>query len=413
MKATNVAKDVYWVGANVHTEDLFEGIWPLPYGVALNSYIVKGEKTAIVELVREWGGASHILMENLNSINISPDDIDYVILNHLEPDHTGLAYLSKNFAPKAKFIATEKGAKLLEAFYEMKDNVIGVKTGDEIDLGKGKKFIFTEIPNVHWPETMATYEPDSKVLFTGDAFGAFGVHEGSIFDDETPEVHKQYWEGETLRYYSNIISMFSSNVLKAIDDLKHIDIKVIAPSHGLVWRGNPQAVINKYVRYANYNKDFGEPEICVIWGSMYGNTEVMLNSVLKGISSEGVPVHTHRVPNEDPSFILSDAYKSAGLVIGCPTYEYSMFPPMKYIMELLKKKFVKFKKALYFGSYGWSGGAQKEFDKLSENMNWDIYESITFNGHPTPEECDKGEEIATKLANDVKKIPSKIKNEDY
>ena len=413
MKAINIAKDVYWVGANVHTEDLFEGIWPIPYGVALNSYVVKGKKNAVVELVREWGGASHILIENLNSINISPVDIDYVILNHLEPDHTGLAYLSKTIAPKAKFVTTQKGAKLLKAFYGMTNNIMEVKTGDELDLGNGKKFIFKEIPNVHWPETMATYETESKVLFSGDAFGAFGVHRGSIFDDETPNIHKQYWEEETLRYYSNIISMFSSSVLKAIDDLKNLDIKVIAPSHGLVWRGNPQTIINKYIRYSNYNKEFGEPEICVVWGSMYGNTEVMLNSVLKGISSAGIPVNVHRVPNEDPSFILSDAYKSAGLIIGCPTYEYGMFPPMKYLMELLKKKFIKYKKVLYFGSYGWSGGAQKEFDKLSENMNWDIYESITFNGHPTPEECEKGEQIAAKLAEDVKNIPPKIKNEEF
>lgn len=412
MQAIKIADNIYWVGANVHTEDLFEGIWPIPHGVALNSYIVRGEKIAIIELVREWAGAAHILMENLKSIPVKLEDIDYIILNHLEPDHTGFTYLLHKLVPKAEIVTTKRGAALVEGFYGIKNNIRIVKTGDRIDLGQGKELVFTEIPNVHWPETMVTYETNSKVLFAGDAFGAFGVHRGCIFDDETPEAYKPYWEEEMLRYYANIVSMFSTSVLKAIEALKDLEIKIIAPSHGLVWR-NPDVVIKKYVRYANYNQDFGEPEICIVWGSMYGNTEAMLNSILRGIASEGVPVTVHRVPNEDASFILSDVYKSAGLIIGCPTYEYEMFPPMKYLMDLLKKKRMKFKKVLYFGSYGWSGGAKKDFDELSENMNWDIFEPIIFQGHPTQEEQQVGEKRAAELARKVKDIPSKIIDEDY
>jgi flavorubredoxin len=412
MQAIKIADNIYWVGANVHTEDLFEGIWPIPHGVALNSFIVKGERIAIIELVREWAGAAHILMENLKSIPVSLEDIDYIVLNHLEPDHTGFTYLLHKLAPKAEIITTKKGAALVEGFYGIENNVRVVKTGDKIDLGKGKELVFTEIPNVHWPETMVTYEPSTKVLFSGDAFGAFGVHRGCIFDDETPDVYKSYWEEEMLRYYANIVSMFSTSVLKAIEALKDVDIKVIAPSHGLIW-GNPEIVVKKYVRYANYNQNFAEPEISIVWGSMYGNTEAMLSCILRGIASEGVPVSVHRVPNEDVSFILSDAYKSAGLVIGCPTYEYEMFPPMKYFMDLLKKKRMKYKKVLYFGSYGWSGGAKKDFDELSNNMNWDILEPIVFRGHPTDEEQKNGELRAAELAREVKKIPSKIIDEDY
>jgi flavorubredoxin len=413
MQAIKISDDIYWIGANVHTEDLFEGIWPIPNGVALNSYVVKGDKVAIIELVREWGGASHVLLENLKSIPIDIHKIDYIILNHLEPDHTGFIYLLKSFVPHAKIVSTQKGIELVKAFYGIEDNLVVVKTGDEIDLGKGKKLVFTEIPNVHWPETMVTYEKSSKILFSGDAFGAFGVHQGIIFDDETPEAHKLYWEEEMLRYYANIISMFSTNVLKAIESLSLKDIKMIAPSHGLIWRGKPEVVIKKYVRYANYNQDYAEPEICVVWGSMYGNTEVMLNAILKGIGKEGVPVSIHRVPYENASFILSKAYKSAGLVIGTPTYEYGMFPPMKYFMDMLKKKFVKYKKVLFFGSYGWSGGAQKEFDELSKNMKWDIIDPIAFRGHPTKEQLEKAENLAAELAKQIKKIPTKISDENY
>ena len=413
MQAVKLADKIFWIGANVHTEDLFEGIWPIPNGIALNSYVIKAEKIAVIELVREWGGASIGFLESLKSLNISLKDIDYVILNHLEPDHTGFAHILKSLAPKSKFVATEKGAALLDGFYGMKDNIIVAKSGDSIDLGQGKSLEFTEIPHVHWPETMATFETDSKILFSGDAFGAFGVHQGSIFDDETPQANKSYWEDEMLRYYANIISMFSPSVIKAIESLSPLDINMIAPSHGLVWRSKPEVVIKKYIRYANYNKNFAEPEICVVWGSMYGNTEAMLNAILKGISSEGIPVHVHRVPNEDASFILADAYKSAGLVIGTPTYEYSMFPPMKYLMELLQKKHIWYKKVLFFGSYGWSGGAQKDFNVLAENMHWNILEPLLFKGHPTVEELNKGEELAKNYAHSISEIPSKIKDEEY
>ncbi|MDX1797352.1 MAG: FprA family A-type flavoprotein [Candidatus Lokiarchaeia archaeon] len=412
IQATKLAENIYWIGANVHTEDLFEGIWPISNGVALNAYLIIGDKIALIELVREWGGAAMTLLENLKSLSLSLKDVDYIVLNHLEPDHTGFTYIIRSLAPKSQIVTTEKGSKLVDAFYGIKDNIKVVKTGDEIDLGQNKKLIFTEIPHVHWPETMVSYEPDSKILFSGDAFGAFGVHQGSIFDDETSDVNKPYWEKEMLRYYANIIAMFSPNVIKAIDSLSSLNIKMIAPSHGLIWR-KPKVVLNKYIRYANYNKDYAEPEICVIWGSMYGNTEAMLNAVLKGIASTGVPINIHQVPNEDPSDILADAYKSAGLIIGCPTYEYSMFPPMKYLMELLKKKHIWYKKALYFGSYGWSGGALKDFNNLSEGMHWDILEPLTFNGHPTGDQLDKGEKLGQELAIQVKEIPLKIKDEDY
>lgn len=411
--AVKITDKIYWTGANVHTEDLFEGIWPIPDGVALNTYVVKGDKIAVIELVREWGGAAMSFIENLKSLSISISDVDYVILNHLEPDHTGFIYLTHNLAPNAQIVTTERGAALLEGFYNIKENILIVKTNDELDLGNNKLLKFIEIPNVHWPETMATYEAHSKVLFPGDAFGSFGVHRGGIFDDEIPDIEKPYWENEMIRYYANIIATFSPNVRKAIESLQSFDIQTIAPSHGLVWRTHPEVVIKKYQRYANYNNDFGEPEICVVWGSMYGNTETMLNSILRGAASHETPLNVHRVPNEDVSFILADAYKSAGLILGAPTYEYSMFPPMKYFFEMLKKKHVWYKKVLFFGSFGWSGGALREFNELSENMHWDILDPIVFKGHPSVEQLREGETRARDLANQIKTIPSKIKKEQY
>jgi anaerobic nitric oxide reductase flavorubredoxin len=413
IQSVKLADGIHWIGANVHSEDLFEGIWPIPNGVALNAYVIKGEKIAVVELVREWAGAAQLFLEGLQSLSMTPKDIDYIILNHLEPDHTGFTFTLKKLAPNAQIVATPKGIDLVDGFYGIKEDVMRVKTGDRLELGKGKALTFAEIPHVHWPETMVSYEEQSKILFSSDAFGSFGVHQGSIFDDETPDASKHYWEEEMLRYYANIVAMFSPNVLKAIDALGGLDINMIAPSHGLIWRGKPKVVVNKYVRYANYNQDFAEPEICVVWGSMYGNTEVMLNAVLKGIAREGVPMNVFRVPNDDVSFILAKAYKAAGLIIGTPTYEYSMFPPMKYLLELLQKKHIYYKKVLFFGSYGWSGGAQKDFDAIAKGMKWDVLDPLSFRGHPTESELKKGESLANDLARQVKQIPSKIKDEDY
>jgi len=413
MAAVKLANDIYWIGANVYTEDLFEGIWPTPNGVTLNAYVVKGDKTAVIELVREWGGASLTLLQNLKSLGVAPQDINYIVLNHLEPDHSGFTYTLRNLAPNAEIICTQRGTALVDGFYGIKDNVRAVKTGDTLDLGQGKEIVFAEIPNVHWPETMVSFEKSSGILFSSDAFGSFGAFRGSIFDDEQPAVNKPYWEAEMLRYYANIVATFSPSVLKAIDALKSLSVRMIAPAHGLIWRGRPQAVINKYLRYANYNKDFAEPEVCVIWGSMYGNTEAMLSAVLRGIAREGVPVTVYRVPNEDASFILADAYRAAGLILGVPTYEYSMFPPGRYVLELLVKKHVWYKKVGFFGSFGWSGGAQKDFDELSKNMHWDILDPLTFRGYPTPEILQKGEQMGADLARQVKEISPKIKDEEY
>jgi flavorubredoxin len=407
MKTVKIAEGIYWLGLSVTTNDLFEGIWPIPHGVTLNAYLVKGEKIALIDLVRDWGGAPSYVEEQLREIGVDIKSIDYLVLNHLEPDHTGWLGILREINPKIQIYTTEKGVKLVESFYCITEGVHGVKSGDKLELGGGKTLVFQEIPNVHWPETMVTYEPSTKVLFSCDAFGSFGALRGSIFDDETPASYSEYYDEETLRYYANIVGPFSSFVLKAIEKAGALDIKVIAPSHGLIWRGNPMKIVKRYVRLANYMNEPAEPKVTVVWGTMYGNTERIVREIISGISSEGVAVDVFKVPDDNVSFILASAWESAGLVMAMPTYEYKMFPPMRYVLDIFAQKHVWHKKVLRCGSYGWIGGAEKEFVEKTKDLKWDIIGSLEYPGTPKKADLEKGFAMGKELAQKVKAIPAK------
>jgi flavorubredoxin len=408
MKAHTIAENIYCIHADIQTTDLFEGIWPIPQGVSLNSYVVKGKKTALIDLFRDWSGASEQLEEAMASIGIGFDQVDYLILNHLEPDHTGWLREFRKLNPNSKIIATAKGINLVKTFYKEEKGLLAVKDGDKLDLG-GIELVFYEAPNIHWPETMVTWEGVSGTLFSCDAFGSFGALGDRVFDDEfTPEQHR-FFETESLRYYANIVSSFSAFVERGIQKLSGLDIKCVAPSHGIVWRKNPGLIIDRYVKYASYSKASGngpggEKEISVIWGSMYGNTKEGLDAVIRGIEAEGVPYTIHRVPNEDVSYVLADAFKSAALVLAMPTYEYAMFPPMAYVLDIFRRKHIFGKTVLRIGSWGWVGGAKKEYEAVIEALRWESVPSVEWAGAATPEELAVLEQRGRELARTVKNL---------
>jgi flavorubredoxin len=277
--------------------------------------------------------------------------VDYLILNHLEPDHTGWLAEFRKLNPKCEIIATAKGIGLVKSFYKVETGLRAVKDGDTLDLGAGKILTFFEAPNLHWPETMVTWDAGSGSLFTCDAFGSFGALGERIFDDEFNEAEHALFEKETLRYYANIVSSFSIFVERAIQKLAGLDIKCICPSHGIVWRKNPKEIINRYAKYASWAKGPAEREIAIVWGSMYGMTRLGLDAVIRGIEKEGVPYSIHRVPDENVSYVLADAWKSSGIVLAMPTYEYAMFPPMAYILDIFRRKHVFGKKAFIKGFF--------------------------------------------------------------
>jgi flavorubredoxin len=401
MKAQRIADGVHCLHADIVTDDLFEGIWPIPGGVSLNSYAVKGTKTALIDLVRDWAGAPGELEAQLRQLGIGSGGIDYLVLNHLEPDHTGWLAEFRALYPKAEIVSTAKGLELVKSFYKIDSGLRAVKTGDELDLG-GRKLVFVEAPNVHWPETMVSFEPASGVLFSCDAFGGFGKLGERVFDDERSPEELAAYEEEALRYYANIVASFSTFVLRAIDKLAGIDVKVVAPSHGVVWRRDPSKIIETYRKFARYAKGPREREVCVVWGSMYGNTKRGVDAVLRGIESEGVKARLHRVPNEDVSYVLADAWRCEGIVLAMPTYEYKMFPPMSYVMDLFERKHVNERSALRIGSYGWVGGAKKEHEERTIPLKFDYVEPYEWAGAPSEADLAALEARGAELARKVK-----------
>ena len=402
MPAIEMKPGIWWVGVNVRSHDLFEGLWPIPDGVSLNSYIVKGDKIAIIDLVREWSGSSSNLLQQLETAGITPAEVDYIVANHLEPDHSEFLRNFRRLAPRAEILASPKGIELAQALCGVTEGARAVADGEELDLGAGKKLVFAHIPFVHWPDTMVTYEPNSQVLFSCDAFGGFGALKGILYDDEVlPEDQDFYYRG-MLRYYANIVANFAKPVQRAIDKLKGIPVSVIAPSHGLVWRSDPGEVVQRYLRFAGYSGGQCEKGITLLWSSMYGNTKAVTDAVMRGVAREGVPMEVFEVPLADHSYILASVFKNKGIIVGAPTYEVKMFPPMAQALDSIARKRMTGRKAFHFGSFGWSGGAQKEFETVAEELKWELSESLEFRGAPSSEDLSKAEDLAAAFARAIR-----------
>ena len=405
MKKIKIADDIHMLSMNV-SDMLFEGIWEIANGVTLNSYIVKGEKTAIIDGVIGWDGVPETLYSNLEEIGVAPENIDYLIVNHMEPDHSGWIESFEKINNNFTILCTDKAAKLVSSFYGNSGRIKAVKEGDTLNLGKGKVLSFHPVPNVHWPDTMFTYEADTKTLFSCDMYGAFGKMEEHHFDDEMTPEEIEFYETEGIRYYSNVMTTFTSMLKKAIQKSKEFDIKIIAPGHGPIYRKNPQKIIDDYTRFSQYAVGAGKNEISILWGSMYGMTEKAVNFAESILKREGIKVNKLKMPLESESEMIATVFKSAGIIIAAPTYEYKLFPPVAAAIDELGRKRITGKAAFRFGSYGWSGGAEKELKEIIErnNMKWDFVDSVEFEGSPKEEDLIK---IESRILELIKKMKDK------
>jgi len=397
MPSVEIRPDVFWIGLNDRTTDLFEGIWPVAdTGVTYNSYVLRGEKNVIVDLAK--GFKTDEYFELLDSI-VPLDKIDYIVINHMEPDHTGAIRALSRIPGKCTLLATEKARDMLAAYYGITENIRTVADGEELNVG-AKTLRFVHTPFVHWPETMVTYDATDQILFSCDAFGGYGTLPGTSFDDQVADL--LFYEREALRYYVNIVAKYSAPAAKAIEKLSGVPVQIIAPSHGLVWRRDPGRIIELYRRWAGLAAGGGETGVTLVYGSMYGNTEKMMNAVAQGISRSGLPVEIFDAARTHSSYILPALWTYRGVMVGAPTYEGSLFPPVAQALEMAALKRVIKKKAAVFGSYGWSKGGMAAFKKIVEPLTWDVTDILEFRGGPTPELLKQGEEFGERFAAAVK-----------
>jgi anaerobic nitric oxide reductase flavorubredoxin len=397
MPSVEIRPEVFWIGLNDRTTDLFEGIWPVSQeGVTYNSYLLRDEKKVIIDLAK--GFKTDEYFERIDAL-VPLSEIDYIVINHMEPDHTGAVRALVRIPRKLTIIATEKAREMLAAFYGITENVRVVADGEELPIGK-RTLKFVHAPFVHWPETMVTYDATDRILFSCDAFGGYGALPGTIFDDQCADL--VFYEREALRYYVNIVAKFSNPTLKAIEKLAGIPIDVIAPSHGLVWRRDPGRIIELYRQWAQLAQGGGEPGVTLVYGSMYGNTEKMMNAVAQGISRSGLPVEIFDAARIHPSYILPALWTYRGVMVGAPTYEGTLFPPVAHALDMAALKRVVNKKAAIFGSYGWSKGGMAAFRKMVEPLKWEVTEVMEFRGSPTAEQLRQGEELGERFAAAVK-----------
>jgi len=392
-----ISPGVYWIGVNDRTTDLFEGLWPItPEGVSYNSYLAIDDKKAIIDLAKAV--KTDEFFDQIDQIT-DIAGLDYVIVNHMEPDHTGVLRSLRRIATESTIVCTEKAAAMLSDFYGIADGIRVVADGESLSLG-GRKLTFFSTPFVHWPETMMTYDDSSQILFSCDAFGSYGALEGVLFDGDCADL--PFYEREALRYYVNIVALFSQAALKAIDKLADVPVAVVAPSHGLVWRDHPAKIVQLYRKWAEYATGPAEVGATLVYGSMYGNTERMMNAVAQGIASQGVPVNIFDAARTHVSYILPSLWAYRGVMVGAPTYEGSLFPPVAQVLAAASHKRIRNKVAARFGSYGWSGGAQRDFERLIEPLKWELCESLEFAGGPSSEDLERGEELGVRFGQRIK-----------
>ncbi|MCL2009600.1 MAG: FprA family A-type flavoprotein, partial [Synergistaceae bacterium] len=356
-KAVAVAKNTWWVGVNDYETDMFESLWPLPQGVAYNAYVIPGEKTAAIDTVK--GPCFSDYLGKVTEV-LQGRKLDYLVVNHVEPDHSGLAAQLRHVWPDLKIVGNAKTLPLLKGYHGIDENVIQVKDGETLDIG-GHVLSFHTVPMVHWPESMVTFDAATKTLFSNDTFGGYGAHEGGIFDDEKP---RERWESEMLRYYATIVARYSSSVQAALKKLKELEIENICPAHGTLFRKDVGQVVELYDRWSSHKTECG---VVVVYGSMYGNTRRMAEAVCRGISDEGVKnVHVYDASRSDMSLILRDIWRYRGLVLlGC-TYNTTLFPTIAGLCEKLLNRTPKNRVLGIAGSYSWSKGALDALRKFAE-----------------------------------------------
>lgn len=395
MKPTEIKKDIYWVGAIDWNVRNFHGhTYATKRGTTYNAYLILDEKVALVDTV--YGPFAKEMIERIKNI-VPAERIDYIIANHVEIDHSGALPDILKLCPQAKVLGTAKCKEGLYKHYYGNWDFRVVKTGDKLKLGR-MTLDFLEAPMLHWPDSMFTYCPQEQLLMPSDAFGQHYAT-SQRFDDE---VDSAILMDEAAKYYANILWPLSPLVIKKIEEVQklNISIKMVAPSHGIIWRRDPAKIINAYFSWA---KNETKSKVVIIYETMWGSTEKMARKITEGITDSGVEVKLFDVAQSDRTEIIKEMLDAKGYIIGSSTHDNGMLPALAGFLEFLKGLKPKNRTVCVFGSYGWGGGAAKSIENILKEAGIEIIQpplSVQF--VPDENELKKCFEFGRDFANGIR-----------
>lgn len=381
-------KDIWFVGYVDFEVRNFHG-YSTHKGSSYNAYLVKGEKTVLIDTVKR--PYFNYYLEYIKSV-CNLDEIDYLIVNHVEPDHSGSFPLIVNHLPNAEIIVSERGVEALRDHYheELKEDLFSkiraVKEGDTLDIGNGKKFIFVPIPMIHWPDSMVSFMTDENgknVLFSNDAFGQHFATSKRWDDENDMCIIMQ----EAEKYYANILLHLSGLIAKALPKVGALPIDLICPSHGVCWRSNLAEIINAYTKWSKGEID--ENSVLIVYDTMWGSTERIAKALQNEIEHRGVPVKRFKLTYADYSDVITEAMKAKAILVGSPTLNNGLYPTIAEYLSYQKGLKPMNKIGLAFGSYGWSGQAPNEIAQILLDTKFDVMEEkIRIKYVPRPADLD-------------------------
>lgn len=387
--AQEIISGVWWVGVKDLNKKVFDALIPLPQGTSYNSYLVKGkDKVALIDTVAP--GFEEELVEKISQLT-KISELSYIVMNHAEPDHGGAIPKLMGLNKKALLVASQKGAELAQAFYHVpKERIMIVKEGDAIKLGN-KTLRFIDAPWLHWPETMFTYLEEDKILFPCDFFGS---HTALGFYDEGSEESINLAK----KYFGEIMLPFREMGKKALEKIGKLDIKIVAPSHGPIYK-NPKAIMNAYKEWASGKT---KNKAVIVYASMWGSTESMIKIIADALQKEGVEVRLYNLVNVDVGELAKDLVDSSALVLGAPTVLGAMHPLGIFAAHLIKSLRPPLKYGVILGSYGWSGSVVRQAEEILTPLKIEFVGELEINGPPSIEDKKKIIELGKELAKKIR-----------
>ena len=373
---------------NDSAKTLFEGLWPLPCGVSYNSYVVADEKVALIDTVEH--GFEDEFLANINEA-VGGRPLDYLVVNHMEPDHSSLVRYMLEKYPEMMIVANARTLPMLTGYYGITaEKVMVMKEGESLSLGSCS-LSFHMIPMVHWPETMVTWMAEENTVFAGDAFGTFGAIDAEVVDSE--DTFEKYRD-EMMRYYSNIVGKYGIPVQSSLKKLSGLEVRRICSTHGPVWEKCIPEVVALYDKMSRYEVERG---VCIVYGSMYGNTAAAAEALAEELKALGVPCAIHDLagnvsPGLGVSGALRDVFRYDTIVAASPTYNNGIFPPVETFMRALQSRLIKGRRFFALGSCTWSGASVYLLNEMASSMGFEVLgNGLSFPQAYTKEKCNMAE----------------------